>query len=135
MNLTYTVIKNEIAKTSTIFTRGENIFALGNYTLTEKDDDKDQYLYTFDGSYGDYEVSIHVKDKLIVESCTCPYPHKGCKHVVAACMDIAERKKREQKLISEEGKSSKYLTPEEIKAEAGCPKEKGKKRRVYPYPR
>jgi len=58
MNLTRTLIKNEIARTNTIFTRGENIFALGNYALTEKDKDDKQYSYTFDRSYGNYDVAI-----------------------------------------------------------------------------
>ena len=58
MNLTRTLIKNEIARTNTIFTRGENIFALGNYTLKEKDETVKQYFYTFDGSYGNYDVAL-----------------------------------------------------------------------------
>lgn len=118
MDLTRTDIKNKIARTNIIFTRGENIFALGNYALTEKDNANNQYSYTFDGSYGNYDVSIHIKNDLIKESCTCPYPHKGCKHIVAACLDISERQKREEKIKSNEDEPGNYLTPEEIKTTA-----------------
>ncbi|MCK5674643.1 MAG: SWIM zinc finger family protein, partial [Spirochaetales bacterium] len=118
MDLTRTKIKEEIAKTNIIFTRGENIFALGNYALTEKDKANKQYSYTFDGSYGNYDVSIHIKNDSVKESCTCPYPHKGCKHIVAACLDISERQKREEKIKSVEGEPGNYLTPEEIKTTA-----------------
>jgi len=118
MELTRTVIKNKIARTNTIFTRGENIFALGNYTLKEKDKTAKQYFYTFDGSYGNYDVSIHIKEDSIKESCTCPYPHKGCKHIVAACLDISEQQKREEKIISNKEELNNYLTPEEIKTTA-----------------
>ncbi len=118
MDLTRSRIKNDIARTNTIFTRGENIFALGNYTLTEKDKENKQYSYIFDGSYGNYDISIHIKDDLIKESCTCPYPHEGCKHIVAACLDISERQKREGKIDFKEDELSNYLTPEEIKTTA-----------------
>ncbi|MCD6397249.1 MAG: DEAD/DEAH box helicase [Spirochaetaceae bacterium] len=135
MNLTRTLIKNEIARTNIIFTRGENIFALGNYTLAEKDYNSGQYAYTFDGSYGDYEVSIRIEDNSIIEACTCPYPHKGCKHIVAACLDIAERKKREEKLVYKDDNSNSYLTPEEIKSEAlDARKRKAKKEGFTLFP-
>lgn len=96
--LSHTFIKNDIARSSTIFVRGENLFALGNYSLVDADPDLGRYAYTFDGSYGDYEVSIHLGNDRVDSSCTCPYPYKGCKHVVAACLDIAERQRREEKL-------------------------------------
>lgn len=113
--LTYSFIKNDIAKTEIVFKRGENIFSLGNYTLVEKDRDKGTYSYAFDGNYGDYTVSIRVKRNGIESSCTCPYPHRGCKHVVAACLDISRRLKRNIDLESEDSIEYEYLTPEEIK--------------------
>lgn len=51
-------IRNALAKTPAIFTRGENIYLLGNYTLAETDPGANRYRYTFDGNYGDYEVRI-----------------------------------------------------------------------------
>ena len=109
MDLTRTRIKKEIAGTDTIYTWGENIFALGNYALIEKDSTNKQYSYTFDGSYGNYDVSIHIEDSSIIESCTCPYPHKGCKHIMAACLDISEQQKRQEKIKSNKDELSNYL--------------------------
>jgi superfamily II DNA or RNA helicase len=127
--LSHTVVKNSVAKNETIFIRGENIFALGNYTLFEVDSDEGSYTYHFDGSFGDYQVRVKLLDGKVESSCTCPYPHGGCKHVVAACLDISERQRRQEKLGGDpgqlpgetsgtgEGKGvpQEYLTPEEIK--------------------
>ena len=114
--LSYTFIKNEIAKTDVIFTRGENIFSLGNYALVDEDGDEGFYSYTFDGSYGDYEVSVRLGEGKPEGKCSCPYPHYGCKHFVAACLDMAQRQKREAELASASSIPQEYLTPEEIKA-------------------
>jgi len=114
--LTHGFIKNNIARTDVIYNRGENIFSLGNYTLVEENRDKGLYIYTFDGSYGDYEVSVRLTEGSVHGACTCPYPYNGCKHVVAACLDIAERQNREQKLRGKEELPLEYLTPEEIKS-------------------
>jgi superfamily II DNA or RNA helicase len=135
--LSHTFIKNTVARNDAIFTRGENLFALGNYSLADAKPDEGSYSYTFDGSYGEYEVFIRLEDDQIETSCTCPYPYRGCKHVVAACLDIAERQRREEKLRGKENASGpgtagestgsaaggpgieeiprEYLTPEEIK--------------------
>lgn len=113
--LSYSFIKNEIARTNVIFTRGENIFSLGNYALVEEDVDDGLYSYTFDGSYGDYEVSVRLGEGKPEGKCSCPYPHYGCKHFVAACLDIAQRRKREAELASASSIPQEYLTPEEIK--------------------
>jgi superfamily II DNA or RNA helicase len=113
--LSYSFIKNEIAKTDVIFTRGENIFSLGNYALVEEDADGGLYSYTFDGSYGDYEVSVRLGEGKPEGKCSCPYPHYGCKHFVAACLDIAQRLKRQGEINSDGPMPRDYLTPEEIK--------------------
>jgi hypothetical protein len=119
--ISYSYVKEHIAKSDTIFKRGENLFALGNYSLIEEADDTGKYIYTFDGSYGDYTVTVAIKGEVPTGTCTCPYPHRGCKHLVAACLDIGERKRREKKLAGSPDSRNipqEYLTPEEIKAAA-----------------
>ncbi len=139
--LTHEIIKSQIAESEVIFSRGENLFLLGNYTLTDSDEEAGTYSYTFDGNYGDYEVSVVVKDDgeedvgekkggnggkpsefPVSTKCTCPYLRKGCKHVVAACLDIERRMTRKRKVADKIEKDGappdKYLTPEEIRETA-----------------
>ena len=121
--LSHSIIKKSVSKNDTIFTRGENLFALGNYSLFEADIEAGRYTYHFDGSYGNYQVAIQLKDDGVESGCSCPYPHGGCKHVVAACLDIAERQRREEKWGTGAGEKAEvteerfqeYLTPEEIR--------------------
>ncbi len=117
--ITHSFIKESIARTDPIYRRGENIFSLGNYSLSEAEPQMGRYSYTFDGSYGEYEVSVQLEDSSQDSAaCTCPYPHFGCKHVVAAYLDIAERQKRAAALQTGEEIPEEYLTPEEIKTTA-----------------
>ena len=116
--LNHGLIKEKIARTDVVFERGENLFALGNYSLVEEDTEHRLYSYSFDGSYGDYRVSINLGGNPPSGTCTCPYPYKGCKHVVAACLDIAARQKRAESLRVEAQVPHEFLTPEEIKAVA-----------------
>ena len=129
--LSYAFIKNEIAKTDVIFTRGENIFSLGNYALVEEDRGAGLFSYTFDGSYGDYEVSVRLGKGKPEGKCSCPYPHYGCKHFVAACLDISQRQKRETELASTSRIPQEYLTPEEIKAIALASREERAKKEGF----
>lgn len=88
-------IRNSLARTPAIFSRGENIFLLGNYSLVDEEPDNHRYQYAFDGTYGDYRVTVSPDNtENLTATCTCPYPHDGCKHVVAAFLDIARRTKR-----------------------------------------
>jgi hypothetical protein len=116
--LTFDHIKDEVSKSEIVFSRGENIFNLGNYRLVEEKSEAGKYNYKFDGSYGDYDVSISLKDNSFSSKCSCPFPHKGCKHVVAACLDIVQRHKREKKSSSDDDIPQEYMTPEEVREKA-----------------
>lgn len=116
--LTFDYIKDEVSKSEKVFNRGENIFNLGNYRLIEDKSDTGKYHYKFDGTYGDYDVSVSLKENSLTSKCSCPFPHKGCKHVVAACLDIVQRRKREIKISSDEKIPHEYMTPEEIRETA-----------------
>ncbi|HPI15225.1 MAG: DEAD/DEAH box helicase [Spirochaetota bacterium] len=89
--LTIDHIRNKIANSPVIYQRGENIYRLGNYMLKEFNPAKARFVYSVDGEYGDYEITISVGEGKVVHSCTCPFPRKGCKHTVAACLDAAVR--------------------------------------------
>ena len=130
-------IRNTLARTPAVFSRGENIFLLGNYALVDADLDTSTYKYTFDGNYGEYEVRVSLEQSTTPEeattggltaTCTCPYPYSGCKHAVAAFLDIAQRTRRKNASAagtagSQDEDSHKragelaqeYLTPEEIR--------------------
>jgi superfamily II DNA or RNA helicase len=88
-------IKNKFAQSEAVYTRGERLFFLGNYVLTSEE--KNIYRYNFNGNYGDYTVDIELQDDEIQTSCSCPFPHKGCKHAVAALLDIRKRRERARK--------------------------------------
>ena len=111
MPLTFEAIKNRIAASKTIYNRGENLYSLGNYKLIDEVDG--EYQYGFDGNYGEYLVSVSINEDSILCKCNCPYPHSGCKHAVAALLDVLQRDKRKAKGIIEDPQDS--LTPEEIR--------------------
>jgi superfamily II DNA or RNA helicase len=111
-------IKSEIARTETIFNRGETIFQLGSYSLADKNEEKNKFTYVFDGTYGDYKVNITLNNNKVSTSCSCPFPHKGCKHTVAACLDLAYKIKRKAELGEQTAIPHEYLTTEEIKEQA-----------------
>ncbi len=108
-------IKQNVANSDIIFSRGENIYLLGNYSNEEADSKKGVYSYTMNGNYGDYTVHVSLGRGQVEAECSCPFPHDGCKHVVAACLDIAHRQKREQKSAISNLSGNEYLTPEEIR--------------------
>ncbi|NQT58636.1 MAG: DEAD/DEAH box helicase family protein, partial [Bacteroidetes bacterium] len=108
-------IKQNIANSDIIFTRGENIYLLGNYSVEEADNRNGVYSYTMNGNYGDYTVNISLGSEKVETQCSCPFPHDGCKHIVAVCLDIAHKQKREQQSDLNNETGNEYLTPEEIR--------------------
>ncbi len=113
--LTVDAVKNKVARSPVVYSRGESIFFLGNYRLESEDAEKGEYSYSIDGTYGDYTVSISLKGDRVKAQCTCPYPYGGCKHIVAACLDIAHRQARAQGKGGPSPAAPGYLTPEEIR--------------------
>ena len=128
--LTISYIRNTLARTPVIYSRGETLYHLGGYTLSDHVSDPLQYRYTFDGTYGEYEIILSGIEKEgevhLSSTCTCPYPHGGCKHIVAAHLDLSRRLKNAsmpeyrsvEELLSDEGpedlESLEVMTPEEI---------------------
>ncbi len=120
-------IQNAIADSSIIFQRGNNIYQHGSYFLAKADLPEKTFIYEVDGSYGNYTIKIKLTDNNIFSSCNCPYPGDGCKHIVAAMLnvrDILLKKDSEKKILTkpdlepEPEEQNPYLTENEIKEQA-----------------
>lgn len=48
--LSRNIIKKRVARSDLIYSRGEKIFSLGNYSLVEADKKNGSFSYSFDGS-------------------------------------------------------------------------------------
>lgn len=112
-------IKNKIADTQLIFYRGLNTYEHGSYFLSQKDLTKKSFTYEFDGTLGNYTTRIHINADQVETSCNCPYPRQGCRHVVAASLNVGDllaREKTPKKLFQDPAEP--YLARTEIKAQA-----------------
>jgi len=118
MPITFEYVKNSVARTDVIFSRGENLFYLGNYMLVEHDREARRFQYVFDGNYGDYEVTVSCDEPLPAAECTCPYPYAGCKHTVAALLDILQLQKRGQGSSTHGAADEDIITAGEIRNDA-----------------
>ena len=112
-------IRSTIADTQLIFYRGLNTYHHGSYFLSKKDLVKKRFTYEFDGTVGNYTARIHFKGDRVETSCDCPYPRKGCRHVVAGLLNAGEilagYKPLEDLSMDSEGPN---LSEEEIKKQA-----------------
>jgi hypothetical protein len=112
-------IKNKIADTQLIFYRGLNTYQHGSYFLSHKDLAQKSFTYEFDGTLGNYTTLIHIKEDLVETSCNCPYPRQGCRHAVAASLNVGDllaRKNIPEELFQDSAEP--YLVRSEIKAQA-----------------
>ncbi len=122
-SLSKNYIKTMIADSAIIFARGESIYQYGSYLLSQGNLEQKKFIYQVDGAYGDYTTTVSFTSNTIDASCTCPYPGRGCKHVVAAALnarDILMKKKVEVHTP----KGSSYLLKDEIKNLAITDREK-----------
>ncbi len=115
LKITKDYIRNSIADTEVIYKRGEAIFLTGNYSAEKYHNESGEFNYTIDGNYGDYKIKINILDDKVNSRCSCPYPRKGCKHVVAACLDIAEKISVDKINNQFEGELN-YLTSDKMKS-------------------
>jgi superfamily II DNA or RNA helicase len=113
-------IRESIANSEVIFKRGENIYHLGNYALIDSNIDIKQFIYSMDGHYGEYTIQIDIQENRVLTNCECPYPGNGCKHVVAACLDVNRRLKKLSSVPEKKTalSAADYLSGEEIREEA-----------------
>ena len=119
--LTLDYIRNRVADSEMIYKRGEKLFETGAYCCLFSDLEKGKFEYGVDGNYGDYQIRIDIAKDKIHTQCDCPYPGVGCKHTVAALLDITRqigfvndsRVPAPANLIADD-----FLTHDEIRAEA-----------------
>lgn len=124
MPLSPTTIKKSVADSETIYRRGVSIYERGAL-LRVPLETQGSYLYRYDGDYGDYEITIdRDQDGNHSFDCSCPYPGPGCKHVVAAFLDIANRHFDSPAPEPDAPNEEKYLTYDEIKIQAIKDREK-----------
>jgi len=112
-------IKKQVADTNLIFKRGERLFEHGACVKKFHDPKANVFEYAVDGSYGDYAIEIRFNGESMETSCNCPYPNTGCKHTVAALLDISFNVKPDSKIRPEiKDEQPLYLTEEEIRNQA-----------------
>ena len=110
-----------VADSPVIFKRGIRVYENGSFALVEADPERGIYTYEVDGNYGDYTTKIRLTDGNLEVSCDCPYPGRGCKHVVAAILDLRDRflqQTQQKSVVDRDSLQEPYLTAEEIKQQA-----------------
>jgi len=119
-NLTREFIRDRIADSPVIYKRGVSLYEHGSFLLRSADHDKGMFTYDVDGNYGDYVTTLQLDGNGIETSCNCPYPGKGCKHIVAVMLDAADvirhwKEPAKTVLGYREEPLDDFLTPDEIK--------------------
>lgn len=109
---------HQIADSPVIFKRGEFLHKNGAFHCVEELSGKELYVYEVDGNFGNYRTEIQFGNT-IVTRCDCPYPGRGCKHVVAILLELLDKKNnaatsREHVNVN----TGDYLTYEEIRQQA-----------------
>ncbi len=119
--LTPDYIRKHVADTGIIYKRGERLFEYGACVGRRRDDENGLFEYAVDGNYGDYTIRIQINGDRMDTSCDCPYPGVGCKHTVAALLDISQNIRFSDPSAAGgagEAPEEPYLSPDEIRAQA-----------------
>ena len=114
-------IRKEIADSDIVYKRGERLFEFGACVNKHLNSEKGMFEYVVDGDYGDYSITIELNENIHTH-CDCPYPGEGCKHTVAALLDISQnlefKKEPAHDPASFENAEEPYLTQDEIRQQA-----------------
>lgn len=137
--LTHTFIKGNVAASAVIFFRGQRIYEHGAYACVEGDPEQGRFVYDVDGTYGDYTINVDLSREQLDYSCDCPYPGKGCKHVVAALLDARDRLRAWKPPVpppaapdaAPEVWDDPYMTREEIRTQALADRKKRAKNESF----
>ena len=117
-------IRKDVADSDIIFKRGERLFEYGACINREADFGAGRFVYEVDGNYGDYTIEIDFSPDEVECFCDCPYPGTGCKHTVAALLDImhilgsSARRQADAAPEQPPGDEAPWLSREEIRAQA-----------------
>lgn len=110
----------DLADSAVIFKRGETLQHNGAFRKIEENTADECYAFEVDGNYGNYTVDIRLNGA-IKTHCTCPYPGEGCKHVVAALLQLLDEQERTKRDDTEgyiEKTENNFLSYDEIKQQA-----------------
>jgi hypothetical protein len=120
-------IRTAIADSEAIYSRGVQLCAHGAFVPMRIDTQAGQYEFIVDGNYGDYDTRVDLSQETPVTRCDCPYPGEGCKHIVAILLyahqlrtkeEKARRSKERAAAVEAAAADDRYLTAEEIRAQA-----------------
>jgi hypothetical protein len=120
-SLTPEYIRTQVADSEIICKRWKKLFETGAYCCFFRDFEKGRFEYGVDGNYGDYQIQIDIAKNTVKTQCDCPYPGTGCKHTVAALLDITQHigfnldSTPKMPMASPE---NEFLTHDEIRAQA-----------------
>jgi len=110
----------KIADSAIIFKRGESLQRNRAFCRIENHDTNGRYVYEVDGNYGNYRIDIVLNGDINAQ-CSCPYPGKGCKHIIAILLELfdeQERAYREHAGSDNLVETREYLSYKEIKKQA-----------------
>ncbi len=108
----------ELADSPLIFKRGEFLQRNGAFRSVPEQCGNGRQVYEVDGNYGNYRTEI-VMNGTITTHCDCPYPGRGCKHVVAILLELYEKQGTVGEVRGEaEAGQADFLSAEEIRAQA-----------------
>jgi len=121
VELTREFVRRQVADSAVIYQRGVQIYEHGSFALREMAPEDGRFAYVVDGNYGDYTTEIQFTNGNLKTSCDCPYPGKGCKHIVAALLtslDIMKRWREDSSPNAGTSIEEPHLSPEEIRNQA-----------------
>jgi len=108
----------ELADSPLIFKRGEFLQRNGAFRRIPEQCDNGRQVYEVDGNYGNYRTEI-VMNGAITTHCDCPYPRRGCKHVVAILLELFEQQGTAQGMQEKTDLvQDNFLSAEEIREQA-----------------
>ena len=117
-------IRKNVAPSDVIFHRGLDLYQNGAFACVDSDPEKGRFVYDVDGRYGDYTTQVQILEGELATSCDCPFPGKGCKHTIAALLDVEQRLKGWEHLGRDKTRAKTAppddpcLTAEEIRDQA-----------------
>lgn len=139
MELSRDYIEKRVADSRVIYKRGVALFEHGAFMQASANPGAKSYTYRVDGSFGEYTIQIRLMADGVRTSCDCPYPGNGCKHTVAALLDVMnflsdQRRVRKAEALPaspDPDTDSDLLTHEEIRAQALEDRKKRAKSEVF----
>ncbi|AOY60352.1 MULTISPECIES: DEAD/DEAH box helicase [Desulfococcus] len=107
-------IRKNIAPSDLIFHRGLDLYRNGAFACVDSDPGTGRFVYDVDGRYGDYTTRVQLLPDDLTTSCDCPFPGKGCKHTIAALLDVEQKLKGWEQLGRDENRQKRKAPPDDV---------------------